>query len=69
MSKPRIFITQPVAESALERLRKVANVTVNRDASRIIGKMALLAAVKKCDILFTKLHDKVDRQIVVEVAA
>jgi len=65
MSRPRIFVTQPVAESALERLRKVAKVTVNRDASRIIGKMALLAAVKKCDILFTKLHDKVDRQIVV----
>jgi len=64
MSKPRIFVTQPIAQSALDRLRKVANVTVNRDASRIIGKMALISAARKCDILFTKLHDKIDRQII-----
>jgi glyoxylate reductase len=64
MSRPRIFITQPVAESAIERLKKVATVTVNRDASRIIAKKALIAAAKKCDILFTKLHDKVDRAVI-----
>jgi glyoxylate reductase len=65
MSRPRIFVTQPVAESALERLRKVAQVTVNRDSSRTIGKSALIAAAKKCDILFTKLHDNIDRQIII----
>ena len=62
--RPRIFVTQPVAASALERLRKVASVKVNPDSSRIIGRTALLAAVKKCDILFTKLHDKVDRAVI-----
>ena len=38
MSKPRIFVTQPVAESALARLRAVADVEVNPDSSRIISK-------------------------------
>ena len=64
MSRPRIFVTQPVAESALKRLKEVAAVTVNKDSSRIIGKKALIAAAKKCDILFTKLHDNVDRDVV-----
>jgi glyoxylate reductase len=64
MSKPRIFVTQPIAASALERLKKVADVRVNRDASRIIAKKALIAAARKCDILFTKLHDTVDRDII-----
>jgi glyoxylate reductase len=64
MSKPRIFVTQPIAASALARLKQVATVKINPDASRIIGKQALIAAAKRCDILFTKLHDKVDRDIV-----
>lgn len=64
MNKPRIFVTQPIAASALDRLKKVAHVSIHRDASRIIGKKALIAAAHKCDILFTKLHDKVDRDII-----
>jgi glyoxylate reductase len=64
MSKPRIFVTQPIAKSALDRLKKVAQVTVNPDASRIISKKALIAAARRCDILFTKLHDKVDRDVI-----
>ena len=36
--RPRIFITQPVARSAIERLRRVARVKVNPDSSRIIPK-------------------------------
>jgi glyoxylate reductase len=64
MSRPRIFVTQPIAESALERLNAVAAVKVNKDSSRIIGKKALIAGARRCDILFTKLHDKVDRTVV-----
>jgi glyoxylate reductase len=63
MSKPRIFVTQPIAVSALARLKQVANVKVNPDSSRIISKRALIAAVCKCDILFTRLHDRVDRDV------
>jgi len=64
MSRPRIFVTQPVAESALARLRKVASVKVNPDASRIIAKRALVAAVRRCDILFCLLHDRIDRAVI-----
>src|SRR5262245_52690085 len=62
--RPRIFVTQPVARSAIDRLRKVGTVKVNPDASRIIAKQALVAAVKKCDILFCLLHDRIDRDVI-----
>jgi glyoxylate reductase len=63
-TRPRIFVTQPVAESALARLRAVASVKVNPDDSKIIPKPALIAAVKKADILFCLLHDKIDKAVV-----
>jgi glyoxylate reductase len=63
MSKPRIFVTQPIAPSALNRLRDIAQVKINTDASKIIGKPKLIAAVKKADILFSLLHDKIDRAV------
>jgi glyoxylate reductase len=63
-TRPRIFVTQPVAESALARLRAVANVKVNADDSRIIPKTALIEAVKKADILFCLLHDKIDKAVI-----
>ncbi|MCC6778269.1 MAG: D-glycerate dehydrogenase [Hyphomicrobiales bacterium] len=63
-ARPRIFITQPVAQSAVARLRAVATVKVNPDASRIIAKQALIAAVRKCDILFCLLHDRIDRGVI-----
>ena len=63
-SRLRIFVTQPVAKSALDRLRQAASVKVNPDASRIIPKKALVAAVKKCDILFCLLHDRIDRDVI-----
>jgi glyoxylate reductase len=64
MSRPRIFLTQPVAESAMKRLRAVARVTIFPDDSRIIPHRTLIAAVRKADILFCLLHDKIDRAVV-----
>ena len=64
MARPRIFITQPVAQSAVARLRAVASVKVNPDDSRILGKPALIAATRACDILFCLLHDRIDRAVV-----
>jgi glyoxylate reductase len=62
--RPRIFVTQPVAGSALERLRTVADVEVNPEARRVITKDALIAAAKKSDVLFSLLHDKIDRDVI-----
>jgi glyoxylate reductase len=61
--KPRVFVTQPIAASALERLRAIANVKINPDSSRIVGKSKLIAGVKKCDFLFCLLHDRIDRAV------
>ncbi|MGA2891739.1 MAG: hypothetical protein ABSE22_02645 [Xanthobacteraceae bacterium] len=57
-------MTQPVSEQALQRLRAAARVTVFADASRIIPKRTLIEAVRKADILYCLLHDKIDRSVV-----
>jgi glyoxylate reductase len=63
-ARPRIFVTQPVAETALKRLRAVARVTMFADASRIIPKRTLITEVRKADVLFCLLHDTIDRAVI-----
>jgi glyoxylate reductase len=63
-ARPRIFVTQRVSEHALKRLRAVARVTMFADSSRIIPKRTLIAQVRKVDILFCLLHDKIDRDVI-----
>ena len=62
--RPRIYITQPVAESAVARLRAVADVEINPDTLHIATKGELLERIPQLDILFCLLHDKVDRDII-----
>jgi glyoxylate reductase len=62
--RPRIFVTQPIADSATKRLRALGRVKVFPDDGRIIPKARLIAAVKQCDILFCLLHDRIDRDVV-----
>ena len=62
--RPRIFITQPVAPSAIERLRAVAEVDLNPDPVHIVTKDELLEAVRGHDILFCLLHDRVDGDVI-----
>ena len=69
MSRPRVFVTQPIAESALKRLRAVADVEVNADSSRVLDKAKLIEAVKRCDILLSLLHDTVDREVLTRQSA
>lgn len=64
MTRPRIFITQPVAQSAVDRLRAVADVALNPDTAHIVTQNELLAAVRDCDILFCLLHDRIDRDVI-----
>jgi len=63
LMRPRIFVTQPVAESALARLREVADITINPNSSQILAKKKLCAALRKNDLLFALLHDTVDRDV------
>jgi glyoxylate reductase len=63
-TKPRIFVTQPVAESALKRLRDIGRVKVYPDDSKIVPKTVLIKAVKQADILFCLLHDRIDKAVI-----
>ena len=64
MSRPRIFITQPVAQSAIARLQGVAEVDLNPDSAHIPSKDEMLAAVRQHDILFCLLQDRVDAEVI-----
>jgi len=64
VSKPRIFVSQPVAASAIARLRALGGVKVFPDDSRIIPHRTLITAVKNADILFCLLHDKIDKAVI-----
>lgn len=61
--RPRVFITQPVHPSAIERLQKIADVEWNGNPLHILDKTELTAAVKRCDILFCLLQDRVDAEV------
>ena len=61
---PSVFITQPVAPSAMERLRRVAEVTWNPDTTHVLTKDELCVAVRQHDILFCLLQDRVDGEVI-----
>ncbi|MFN7086871.1 MAG: NAD(P)-dependent oxidoreductase [Burkholderiales bacterium] len=62
--RPRVYITQPIAPSAIGRLQQVAEVAYNPDPLHIMTKDELVAAVRNNDILFCLLHDHVDRDVI-----
>jgi len=64
MARPRIYVTQPVAPTAIDRLRAVAEVEVNPDTLHKVTKNELLERLPQLDILFCLLHDKVDRDVI-----
>jgi glyoxylate reductase len=60
----KVYVTQPIAESALERLRARAEVRLNPDPLHIPAKDELVAALRDADMLFCMLHDAVDREVI-----
>ena len=61
---PRVFITQPVADRAIQKLSDKADVVWNRDSSRVLPKADLLLAMKETEYLFCLLHDTVDAEVI-----
>jgi glyoxylate reductase len=53
-----------VAESAIARLRAVADIELNPDTKHIATKAELLERMPQLDILFCLLHDRVDRDVI-----
>ncbi|MGE4112080.1 MAG: NAD(P)-dependent oxidoreductase [Burkholderiales bacterium] len=64
MPLPRIHITQPVAQGAIDRLKAVADVRWNPDPLHIMTRQELVAAARASDILFCLLHDHVDAEVI-----
>ncbi len=62
--RPRVFITQPVAPAAIERLRGVADVDLNPDTAHIMTRDELVAAARGHDILFCLLQDCIDGAVI-----
>ena len=62
--RPRVFITQPVADRAIQKLAEKAEVAWNRDGSRVLPKADLVLAVKETEYLFCLLHDVVDAEVI-----
>jgi glyoxylate reductase len=62
--RPKVFLTQPVAASAIKRLQAATELTLNSDPLHIATKDELIAAARACDILFCLLHDIVDRDVI-----
>jgi glyoxylate reductase len=60
----RVFVTQPIPASAMERLRDMAEVDCNGDDTHIVTKAELVAAAREHDILFCLLSDRVDADVV-----
>lgn len=63
MAAPRVFLTQPIALQALERLRSFAQVELNPDPLHMITKDELIAGLRRADILYCLLHDRVDADV------
>ncbi|MBE0557120.1 MAG: D-glycerate dehydrogenase, partial [Proteobacteria bacterium] len=59
MSRPKIFITQPIEESALKRLQAVMDVEVHPDATKPISQEDLIRGIRNKDFLFCRLHDTI----------
>ncbi len=60
----KVFVTQPVPEVPLSRLRGVAQVEVFPDPSRILPYDLLLREIASYDVLYCLLHDRVDGRII-----
>ena len=60
----KVFVTQPIPEKALARLREVAEVELNPDSTHIITKPELMAALRRNDYLICLLHDRVDAEVI-----
>lgn len=62
--KPTIFITQPIEASALRKLTALMEVEIHPDATKTIGKEALIHGIRDKDVLFCRLGDQIDADVI-----
>ena len=61
---PRVFITQPVADRAIEKLSARADVVSNHDGSRPLPRGDLIQVMTETEYLFCLLHDTGDAEVI-----
>lgn len=61
--RPRIFVVQPIMPEAVSVLKRVGPTTVF-DSERMISRPELLAAMQRCDYLFTLGDTTIDEEII-----
>ena len=61
---PLVLITQPIAASAVQRLRAMADVEMSEDSGRIMPRAELLERLRHAEILFHMMHDVVDAEMI-----
>lgn len=61
--RPKVFVSQPIGPTALERLKTIGDVEMIADSSKIISKERMIEGAKNCDILLPLLHDTVDADV------
>ena len=61
---PRVFVTQPIPEGALARLRALGQVEINPDPLHMVTKPELSAALQRNEFLVCLLHDRVDAEVI-----
>ncbi len=61
---PGIFVTQPIPDPALARLREAGNVELNPDPLHIVTKPELMAGLARNEYLVCLLHDRVDAEVI-----
>ena len=60
----KVFVTQPIPEKALSRLKAVAEVELNPNSTHIITKAELIAGIKRTNYLICLLHDRIDAETI-----
>ncbi len=63
MARPRIYLTQPIPRAALDRLQQAAEVEMNEDPLHMVTPDELIAGVRRAEVLFCLLHDRVDDRV------
>ena len=64
MMQPKIFITQPIETSALQKLVTLMEVEVHPDATKTISKELLIRGIRGKDYLFCRLGDQIDADVI-----
>ena len=63
MARPRVYLTQPIPRAALDRLQQAAEVEMNEDPLHMVTPDELASGVRRADVLFCLLHDRVDDRV------